>query len=315
MTNGKTGSFMSVTIKKAAYKGWKNCCRISNGIVDLIVTLDVGPRIIRFGFVGQENEFKEFDKEVGLRGGDKWRCYGGHRFWCAPEEQPRTYYPDNAPVALEKQGRSILLTPPPEKRNGIQKEIEITLSPNRARVDLIHRVRNIGAWPIELAPWALSVMAPGGVGITPLPPRGKHPEVLLPQGPLTIWPYTHMNDPRWTWGSQYILLKQDSSPSATPQKLGGLIPDGWAAYARQGHLFLKKFPCVPGAKYVDFGCNYETFTNHEILEVETLAPLTTIAPSQSAEQPETWFLFDNVPTPSTEAAVKKHVAPKVKTAH
>lgn len=58
-------------VKKAEYKGWKNCIEISNGIIDMIVTTDVGPRIIRFGFVGKENEFVEFPEHVGKTGGDE----------------------------------------------------------------------------------------------------------------------------------------------------------------------------------------------------------------------------------------------------
>ena len=47
------------------YRGWPNCYRLSNGLIDLIVTTDVGPRVIRFGFVGEENEFKEYDDDGG----------------------------------------------------------------------------------------------------------------------------------------------------------------------------------------------------------------------------------------------------------
>ena len=46
-------------VQKTDYRGWPNCCRLSNGLIDLIATTDVGPRIIRFGFVGEDNEFKE----------------------------------------------------------------------------------------------------------------------------------------------------------------------------------------------------------------------------------------------------------------
>ena len=49
----------------------------------MIATTDVGPRIIRFGFVGEENEFKEYEDTTGQVGGDEWRIYGGHRLWHA----------------------------------------------------------------------------------------------------------------------------------------------------------------------------------------------------------------------------------------
>ena len=60
---------MSVTIKKVAYRGWQNCCRIANGKTELIVTTDVGPRVIRFGSVGGQNLFKEYPEFLGKRGG------------------------------------------------------------------------------------------------------------------------------------------------------------------------------------------------------------------------------------------------------
>ena len=36
--------------EKVSYGGWPNCVRLNNGKVELIITTDVGPRVIRFGF-------------------------------------------------------------------------------------------------------------------------------------------------------------------------------------------------------------------------------------------------------------------------
>ena len=57
-----------VKVEKTEYKGWKNCYRVTNGEIELIVTSDVGPRVIRFGFVGGQNLFKEFPDELGKSG-------------------------------------------------------------------------------------------------------------------------------------------------------------------------------------------------------------------------------------------------------
>jgi len=54
-----------VKVEKIEYKGWRNCYRVSNSEVELIVTSDVGPRVIRFGFVGGQNVFKEFPDQLG----------------------------------------------------------------------------------------------------------------------------------------------------------------------------------------------------------------------------------------------------------
>ena len=303
---------MSVTIKKVAYRGWPNCCRISNGKIELIVTTDVGPRVIRFGFIGGQNLFKEYGSFLGKRGGRQWVNYGGHRLWHAPEDQKRTYSPDNSPVVVKQGAGQVRFIQDVEVGTGIQKEIEIKLAPNRAQVELVHRLRNTGVWPIELAPWALSMMAPGGTVIIPLPPRGPHPKNLLPGNLLTLWRYTDMSDPRWTWGRKYILLRQDASPQSTPQKLGALVPDGWSGYVLNDQLFVKKFACIAGANYADFGCNFETFTDREMLEVETLGAFTKIAPGQAVEHIETWSLFDGVPAPQSDRDVERHISQLIK---
>lgn len=300
-----------VKIEKVNYKGWPNCYRISNGVIDLIVTTDVGPRIIRFGFVGDENEFKEFENMLGRTGDKEWLPYGGHRLWHAPEDPIRTYYPDNKPVKIEIKENFVRLTQQIEETTGIQKEIDIYMTENKAEVKIVHRLINRNLWTVELAPWALSVMAPGGKAIFPLPPRGTHPENLLPTSLISIWAYTDMSDPRWYWGKKYVMLKQDVN-SKTPQKAGFMNPDGWAAYVRNGHLFVKTFDFIPSAKYPDFGCNSETWTNSEILEVESLGPLVNLEPGKSVEHVEKWYLFKNVPEPRNDEEVDKFILALIK---
>ena len=105
-----------------------------------------------------------------------------------------------------------------------------------------------------------------------------------------------------------MLLRQDSSMSQ-PQKAGILVKDGWAAYAREGHLFVKSFDFTPGAIYPDFGCNVELFTNADMLEVESLGPLITLEPGQATEHVERWWLFKGVASPADDAEVGEYVMP------
>ena len=58
----------AVKVERTEYKGWPNCYRVSNGEIELVVTADVGPRVIRFGFVGGQNVFKEFAEQLGKSG-------------------------------------------------------------------------------------------------------------------------------------------------------------------------------------------------------------------------------------------------------
>lgn len=294
-------------MEKITYRGWQRCYRLSNQVVDLIITADVGPRVIRFGFVDGENQFWEDPELLGSSGGDEWVNYGGHRLWHAPEARPRTYAPDNAPVQVEEREGVTRFIQPVEPSTGIQKVLDICLGAG-TEVRVVHWLRNKNLWPVTLAPWALSVMAPGGTGIVPLPPRGSHAENLLPNTGLILWAYTDMRDRRWTWGTHYVLLRQDRQ-AETVQKVATYAPQGWLGYARAGNLFVTTFTPVHGADYPDLGANVELFTNPDMLELETLGPLTELAPHGEVSHVETWHLFEGVPRPETDEDVAAHVEP------
>ncbi|MBU4313981.1 MAG: hypothetical protein KJ821_04220 [Actinobacteria bacterium] len=276
--------------EKYKFEGWKNCIRMTNGEVEIIVTTDVGPRIVRFGFVGDQNLFREFKQQQGKTGGDKWLIYGGHRLWHAPEVKPRTYFPDNNPVNYNWNGKTLRLIQSIEATTGIQKEMEINLGSNNNNVRILHRLVNKNLWGIEIAPWALSVMAQGGRAIIPQEPYQSGEENLLPVRPLVLWSYTEMKDPRFIWGTKFIQVKQNPNAN-TYQKIGVLNTLGWAAYYLDGQLFVKRYNYNPEARYPDFGVNTEIYTNPEILEVETLGGMKKVSPGESVEHVENWFLF------------------------
>jgi hypothetical protein len=300
-----------VTISRIEFQGWPNCYQVTNQRISLILTADVGPRIVFWGFAGGANEVVLFPDDLGKMGGDAHRFYGGHRLWHAPEAMPRTYAPDNAPLEVEQSGGRLSATAPVEPSTGIQKRIELEMDDEGGHVHLVHRLTNHGLWPVEFAPWALTMCAPGGVGILPLPLGGAHAENLLPRTALCLWAYTDLTDPRWTLGSRFVMLRQDPAIAA-PQKVGVFVPtDPWAAYAREGRLFVKTVAAVDGAVYPDRGSNLELFANDVFLETETLGPLAVLQPGQSVDHVEDWYLFDGVPQPESEADVIEHVAPLV----
>lgn len=281
-----------VLVERTAYAGWQDCWKLSNGLVELVAPAQVGLRIIHFGLAGGQNEFRTQPEQLGLCGGGRWRVYGGHRMWNAPEDNHYSTQPDNQPVGVVVVGQSLLLVQPPEKLTGIQKEMEISLLPGQPAARVVHRLRNQGAKPQALAPWPLTVMRPGGRAVLPLPPRGPHPKRYQAQAPLVLWPYTDLSDPRWTFTPRHVLLGTD--PKRGAQKLGLATPEGWMAYARAGHLFIKATAFKPKAEYPDFGCTHQVFTHSGMLELETLAPQATVGRGQAVEHVETWWLFEEL---------------------
>jgi len=272
------------------YGGWENCIRLTSGEIEAIITTDVGPRIIRFGFTGDQNLFGEIKQQHGKTGGNEWLIYGGHRFWHAPEALPQTYYPDNNPVGYQWNGKTLKLIQDIENTTGIQKEIEVTLGQANNHIRVLHRLVNKNIRDIELAPWAVTVMAKNGSVMIPQEPYKTGEESLLPVRPLVLWPYTEMNDPRFIWGNRLIQIKQDPE-TKTAQKIGVLNTLGWAAYYINEELFIKRYRFDPEAHYPDFGVNTEVYTNPDILEIETLGSMEKLPPGGSTEHIENWFLF------------------------
>lgn len=297
-----------------AWNGWTNCVRLANPKIELVVTTQVGPRIGKLAFIGKKNEFWEKPEDQGQVGGEEWRLYGGHRLWHSPEAMPRSYWPDNEAVRVTELSRGARFHQPLEKTTGILKELDVELSPNQAAVKVTHRLRNEGPWPVDLAAWALSVMAPGGQAIVPQPTR-RHPDNLLPNRSVTLWPYTDMTDPRVTWGSRYFVVSQ-SSTAGSAFKIGLSANDGWAAYARDGVLFLKRFEWQDGGTYPDGGCSVEIYTNSDpnMLELETLSPLTHLEPGAQLEHVEHWFLFQGIEPSQGEGWIADQVEPLARTA-
>ncbi|MBA4187081.1 MAG: hypothetical protein C0467_03600 [Planctomycetaceae bacterium] len=301
------------------YRGWKNNLRLANADAELIVTLDVGPRVISFRKPGGVNVMKNYDSMMGGTGEAEWQIRGGHRFWLAPEDLTRTYFPDNRPVKWEAIGDlAVRLTPPPETEYGVQKVMELKLGKTGTRVEVRLKVTNIGKEATDLAPWGPTVMAPGGVEIIPLPPKMNHPghtsnakspADYAPNQELILWPYFDFADTRWSFGKKYIMLRQDVNKG--PTKIGLAHRMGWVGYLNSGVLFVKRFDYREGAVYPDLGTRYQTFSNEDMLEMETVGELVTLQPGKSAELVESWELHTNVPPVRSEADVDRVILPLI----
>jgi hypothetical protein len=294
-------------LQKIAYLGWPNCYRLTNERIELIVTADVGPRIIYLGSPAGENLFAVLPEQAVLIGGDEWRLYGGHRLWHAPQARPRTELPDNAPIQVVSEGPTLRLVPPAETAANVQKEIAIRLVNEQPHVEVRHILRNIGLWPIELAPWAISAMNVNGIAIAPHS-QTPTPHQVLPNRVFALWPFSDGQDPRLHWGTHYTMLRQDPTDQR-PFKIGLNVTDGWAAYHRGEQLFVKCFACDSKAVYPDFGSTVELFVCGAFLELETLGPLVRLQPGEATEHREYWFLFDQVKEPANEEEVERTIRP------
>lgn len=300
-----------VTVQKTTWRGHA-ALQLSNGTVELVLVTGVGPRIIRYALVGGENALGEVAADAAPTKtalGD-WYLHGGHRIWAAPEAMPRTYAPDNGPVDVKVDGATVMLTQPVDA-SGLQKVMTVTLAATGTGVTVGNTVVNKTHWPLALAPWALTVMNGGGVVIIPNEPYKSHDDELAPARALAAWTYTNFADPRWTLGQKYIRLRVDASLKES-QKIGVANKRGWAAYFRQGLLFVKRYGWTEGVHYPDYGVNTETYTSENFVELETLGPMASLEPGGSASHEERWELHRGVDIGKTEESLDAAIKAVVK---
>ena len=108
-----------------------------------------------------------------------------------------------------------------------------------------------------------------------------------------IWAFTDLSDKRWQFTRKYVLLRQDPK-ARSPQKIGSFHKDTFGAYLLGKDLFVKRYRADPAKTYPDMGASFEMFTNAEVLELETLGPLTRLAPDGRLEHVERWSLHRGV---------------------
>jgi len=280
-----------------SYKDYGRVLVLSNGTVEAYVTLDVGPRIIRFGYVNGQNFMRDDRAALGsltderfqnfFGTGKAWENLGGHRIWLSPESYPESYYPDLEPVEYEADGDTVTFFPPEETENGVAKELEIIFTENEPSMAVTMRAFNVSEKPLTFALWGLTVCAQSGTEIIPM---NTDDTGLLSNRTVEIWPYTDMGDTRVKWFNRYVTLRQDPA-AERPFKLGFDLKEGTVHYLLKDEIFTKSFPTYhPTALYPDHNCSFETYTNGEFIEIESLSPLCTVAPGGMSELTEVWSL-------------------------
>lgn len=285
-----------------------DCVRLQNDTVELLVTRSVGPRVLYFGLRGQPNLFAELPNlTLDCPGSnEKFVAYGGHRLWHAPQVPARTHQPDNGPVLVTPTAGGIEVVQPVEPPTGIRKSMRIELARTGSEVVVDHTLTNCGLWPVETAPWAITELRAGGIGIAPQSQAYDDPDATWPNRSIALWPFTDIASPHIRWGNRFIFVTADMA--AGMLKFGFPNPGGWLAYALEETLFVKQATYAPHARYFDRGSSSQIFCMPGFIELETQGPRTILAPGASITHREVWSLHTGMALTADEDQVAAAVA-------
>ncbi len=260
---------------------------LDNGVLRLEVLADAGPRIVRLQLEGSDENLLAETPDLGWKTpwGD-YRLLGGHRLWHAPEDPPWTSIPDHEGGLTVVELQHGLRLERLEEPIGLRKSIEVELPARGSEVTMRHVVRNEGERLRVLAPWAITMLPLHGTAILPQQVGTCPRRPARANRALALWPGSSWSDERLELGDDLVLVRGE--PGA-PFKVGQLEMRGWVAYLRGGVLLSKHVERRRPRSRVDF-CNVEVYCNDRFLELETLGPLTELAPGMEVSHEERWRL-------------------------
>lgn len=252
------------------------------GEYSVTVADDFGPRVLGFRLDGRPEMLVRLGPEASLESpAGTVHLRGGHRLWVAPEEPRLTYAPDDEPCRVEVDDRRILIRGPVDAA-GFVKELELWEQDGSLIVE--HRLHRSAPEPVEVAPWAITQLPPGGVAILPVVGRSGSP--YQADRSLVIWPYSSLVDERLAFRDSAILIDAAGGPQT---KFGTGPAPGRLGYLRDGWLFTKSVTPEDGqASYPDRGAVGQVYVSDTFCELESLGRLLMMGPDDVAVHREAW---------------------------
>jgi len=297
-----------------SYKSYGKCMKMENDLAELLVTVDVGPRIIYFGAKGGVNML--FNDDEGIRvtnnpvyksifGEDaEYHFYGGHRIWLAPQKTFYTESPDNEPLKVELLENGASFESPDAKVIGFIQKLTVIMDPDAPTITVTAEVTNTSDEPKQNAVWQITQCAAGGVGFYPymkimkMPPMkpGERPKMppmdpeklknpLLPMGNLVTF-MGAPDDDRLIVDPEYITMSF-STEARRPIKFGMQNQQNFAMYANGDYILKFGYSNDPYGVYCDYGCSLESYTDRSFTEMEALGEYKVYGKGETISHTET----------------------------
>jgi len=269
------------SLLKTSFKGW-HAYRLTNGLVALTVTPDLGGRAIQYElgshgyfFVNAELAGKVLPRDQNDRG-HAWANYGGDKDWLGPQgfdttdqwAGPPDYNIDGSAYSAEIVKESaeevaLYLTSPPDDRSGLVLSRIYHLERGSTRVRVEHFMKNVSGHDVR---WGFQEVTQSDTAepdqptkpnpnfwvYCPTNARSRYPKGFIPQYGEVTHPAYHVRSDR-LFGLHYVYQVA---------QVGLDSEAGWLAVwnGKTQHAFVQRFRYVPGASYPD-DCTVEFYLN------------------------------------------------------
>lgn len=278
-----------ITVKRIAYRGWRDALVIGNGLVEAVVVPSIN-RVMQFRFVGEAGVFWENDALAGEAveaSAVGWKNFGGDKTWVAPQSDWLRVTNRKTPIVTFNAMPAAAFI----KNNGVELVSQIDEDYGILARRLISLDKSKPVMTIE----------------TVYEKRKGEPQTV------SVWTITQLKDPRGI----FIPVSPESNFESSFIKLRGLPPslklnDGVLSLTRDEkashkigadsdrmiwiddcYVLTVAAPRVRAAAYPDGGSSVEVYTSQNPLayvELEILSPLGTMRVGGTMRQTNAYAL-------------------------
>lgn len=270
---------MSLTVNEINDSGCGHAAVISDEDLELIVSLDYGPRIVSVKKGGLQNLiYNEVDEQYGRSHGHKMRI--------TLERSTNGIYCDDLPVRYSPMTDGVRFVQTTVDPVALELTMDITRAADGG-VMVVHSVLNKSDDYVKLSIYTETPFANNGFVFVP---QSNVPETEKPGRILTLWHGVNWTDPRLHFSDQYICISNSQSEQENRLKLGSNNTAGWCGYTDGTRCFIKRYVHSRSALYPFYSCSTIATSYYSHMSIQTISPFYRIAPGESARHVEYWML-------------------------
>lgn len=267
-----TGASLAQSARSPVSRMLNGTYTIASGNANLGFDPHVGARIVSL----------EFDGFEFLTGSEIMKGSYGSTFWPSPQSSwvwPPPEVLDSRPYSFAAEGDTLRLVSGKDERTGLQVEKEFSAGKG-GRFNLQYIMINITDSVIEEAPWEITRVRKGGLLFFPVGDSSPGKKYFDP-APVSVIDGVAWYKDGGRRPSSNLLTTANGT-------------EGWAAYALDGKLFLKKFPDVatedvaPGEGEILFYVSKEA----DYVEFEIQGKYKSLKPGELSTWRVEWIVVD-----------------------
>lgn len=273
---------MSISVKEINDMNYGRCVDISNGILNVTITIDYGPRIIKYC---PQNMINPFYCDNGYKysypqnlsnSSELFYLYGGHRMWVSTENGEKSKYPDNTPVVYSPTAEGVKFSILRDNTEGIILSLDIMLTQETTDIMVVHSVQNVSHTPKVLSVNADTALCKKGFAYSLQGNKDKS---------ISLYNLSKWQDKRLYIADNYVTV--DSS-GRDEFDIGIKNTEGCCGYVNDNFIFNKRYIHNSKLDYPKKEISTEIKIYNDYISLNTVSPLYIVEAGEIIRHVENW---------------------------